>query len=344
MNNRTLLSKAAIDTTALGTGGAMNPEQSKQFITFMKDYSAFLRAVDFITMQTTRRVLEYGDISARNMRKALENQQNNPTGTFATKQRELKAVGVIMPYDITFQFMKENIEGSNINNTLARLFAEQFANDTIDLGFNGDEASGNDFVNINDGWVKICEADTNTHKVDNAGVTSMIALFATLLAAVPSKYYQMYQKEDKSLLKILVSHGVNRSYKEELTARNTALGDTMLIGGANVHYDGIEIIPVGFLPDNIQLVTPLKNLAYGVFGGNIQTYHQVMPRHTRHEYTLLADFDFEIHNPDVVVIGDTRTENGVFVPGGANTGVTNLNIASATVAEMNVETMNSGGE
>ena len=55
------------------------------------------------------------------------------------------------------------------------------------------------------------------------------------------------------------------------------------------------------------MVTPLKNLAYGVYGGSIETYHQVVPRHTRHEYTLLADFDFEIHNPDVLVIGKNRS-------------------------------------
>lgn len=81
MNNRTLLAKAAVNTDTLGTGGKMNPEQSKQFITFMKDYSAFLRSVDFITMQTTRRVLEYGDVSRRNMRKAKENEDNPATGS-----------------------------------------------------------------------------------------------------------------------------------------------------------------------------------------------------------------------------------------------------------------------
>ncbi|WP_313341285.1 hypothetical protein [Lacrimispora sp.] len=307
MNNRTLLSKAAVDTSTLGTGGRMNAEQSTQFITFMKDYSTFLRSVDFITMQTTRRVLEYGDISRRNMRKAKENQDNAATGSFSTKQRELNAVGVIMPYDITFQFMKENIEKGNINTTLAQLFAQQFANDTIDLAFNGSESSTDDFLNINDGWVAIGEADAGTHKIDNAGITSKRALFKTLLGAVPSKYFQLYQQEDKSLLKLLVSHNVNREYKEELTERNTALGDSLLISGNHVAYDGFEIIPVGFLPDEVQMVTPLKNLAYGVYGGNIETYHDVVPRKTRHEYTLLADFDFEIHNPDVLVMGKKRT-------------------------------------
>ena len=307
MNNRTLLSKAAIDTSTLGNGGKMNPEQQKRFITFMKDYSSFLRSVNFISMQSTRRNLDFGQVTKRNMRKQVENGPNPATGKFEPRQRQLDAVGVIMPYDVTFQFMKENIERGNINNTLAKLFAQQFANDTVDLAFNGDETSSDEFLNINNGWLKICDTDADTHKYDSAGVADMFKLFSDMLSMVPSKYFQMYQREDKSLLKILVSHAVNRKYKEQLTQRNTALGDSLLINGQNVHYDGFEIIPVGFMPDDVQMVTPLSNLAYGVFGGSMEVYHEVVPRQTRHEYTLLADFDFEISNPDVVVIGKDRT-------------------------------------
>lgn len=308
IGNRTLLSKAAIDTTTLGNGGKMNAEQSKKFITFMRDYSAFLRMVNFITMTTPRRVLEYGDINKRAMRKQKENQDNEATGTFSTNQRELLSVGVIMPYDITFQFMKENIEKGNISSTLAKLFAQQFVNDTLDLAFNGDEAqNGDPFLSINDGWIKIAEADSGTHKFDTAGVSSPMKIFDGLLSMIPTKYYEMYKTEDKSLIKILVPSSLNTAYKHELTERNTALGDSLLIGGKNVLYDGHEIIPVGYLPDGVPMATPLDNLAYGVFGQSLETYHEVVPRKTRHEYTLLADFDFEMHNPDVLAIGKKRT-------------------------------------
>lgn len=313
MNNRTLMSKAAIDTAVLGNGGKMNPEQSRRFITFMKDYSPFLSRVDMITMQSTRRTLEYGEVNKRAMRKQKENQDNAATGTFTTDQRELSAVGVIMPYDITFQFMKENIEGKKANTTLARLFAQQFANDTVDLAFNGDESdtsSGDkDFLSINNGWIKICESDAGTHKHDSKVLNGdMIKIFDAMLSQMPSKYFQMYQQEDKSLLKIFVSHDENRKYKNQLVERNTALGDSVLISGQNVNYDGFEIVPVGFLPDGYRMLTTYKNLAYGIYGGSLETYHEVVPRKLRHEYTLLADCDFEIHNPDVVVVSKDRTE------------------------------------
>lgn len=304
MANRSLLAKAAIDTATLGTGGKMNPEQAQKFITFMRDYSRILREVTFVEMQGTRRVLDSIDVNKRGMRKQLENQNNAATGTAATKKRELQAVGVMLPYDITFQFMKENIEKGNINDTLAKLFAQQFVNDTVDLAFNGDEAAAGDpFLSINNGWLKIAASDSLTQKYDHNGNTDFLNIvFPGLLKLMPGKYFQMYQEEDKSKIKILVSPNDNRQYKFQLQSRNTALGDAMIINGKNVTYDGFEIIPVGFLPDGVQMVTPLENLAYGVLT-EFESYHQVVPRQTRHEYTILADTDFEIINPDALVIG-----------------------------------------
>lgn len=303
MTNRTLLSKSAIDTSTLGTGGKMNPEQAQKFITFIKDYSRILREVSFYEMKTTKRTLDSIDVNKRGLRKQLENQENAPTGTTTTAKRELQATGVILPYDITFQYMKENIEKGNINETLAKLFAQQFVNDTVDLAFNGDEASEDLFLKINNGWLKIALADSGTHKYDNASSQDFLGVvFPNLLSLMPGKYFQLFQEEDKSKIKILVSPNDNRKYKNQLQTRNTALGDAMILSGKNVTYDGFEIIPVGFIPDGVQMVTALENLAYGVLT-EFESYHQVVPRFTRHEYTLLADFDAEIVNPDALVIG-----------------------------------------
>lgn len=307
MNNRTLLSKAAIDSATLQNGGKMNPEQADKFITYMQDFSTFLQRVTFIRMLSTRRTLDMGEVSKRNMRKQKENQENAATGAFKTKQRELAAVGVIMPYDVSFQFMKENIEKGNINDTLAKLFAQQMSNDTVDLAWNGDESNSDEFLNINNGWLKIIEADSESHKFDSAGITSRIDLFGKMLEMVPSKYFQLYQEEDKSKLKIFVPYSDNRAYKQELTERNTALGDSVLISGKNVTYDGFEIVPVGFIPEGQRIISTYENLAYGVFGDSLEVYHDVVPRKTRHEYTLLADFDFEIHNPDAIVSAKNRS-------------------------------------
>lgn len=307
-SNRAIIAKAAADTSALGTGGKMNAEQANQFMTFMQDYSPFLNKVNFIRMTKTTRDLDSLDVNKRAMRRQVENGENAPTGTVSPKRRALKAVGVIMPYDITFQFMKENIEGENINTTLAKLFAQQFANDTVDLAFQGDESSDDNFININDGWLKIAKNDSGTHKFDTEGSTDYLnTVFPGLLSAMPDKYYNLYTEEDKSKIKIFCSPTVNRMYKRQLQARNTALGDALITGGQHVNYDGFEIVPVAFIPDDMQIVTPYENLVYGIYGQSLEVYSNIVPRKTRYEYTLLADFDMEINNPDALVIGGNFT-------------------------------------
>lgn len=180
-SNRSIISKAAADTTALGTGGKLNAEQSNQFITFMQDYSPFLKNTNFIKMTKTTRDLDSLEVNKRALRRQTENADNPASGTAVHKRRTLNAVGVIMSYDVT-------------------------------------------------------------------------------------------------------------------------------TGGKNVSYDGFEIVPVAFIPDDVQIVTPYENLVYGIYGPSLEVYHQVKPRMTRHEYTLLADFDMEINNPDALVIGSKFTE------------------------------------
>jgi len=308
LDNRTLISKAAVDTASLGTGGKMNTEQQNAFMTFMKDYSVFFNRTGIINMQSTTRYLDSISVNKRALRGQAENAPNPATGAAEHKRRKLTAEGVIMPYDVTFQYMKENIEGKNVNSTLAKLFSQQFVNDSLDLALNGDTDSTDPFLNINNGWLKIAEEDDDVHLYDTEGSTDYLTkIFDGLLAAMPSKYFQLFQQEDKNLLTIFCSHSVNRKYKQQLQARSTALGDSMIVDGKNVQYDGHEIFPLGFIPDDVLFLTPFENLAYGIFGESMHTYHQVVPRQTRHEYTLLADFDMELVNPDAFVLGKKLT-------------------------------------
>lgn len=314
-SNRTIISKAAADTSALGTGGKMNAEQANRFMTLMQDYSPFLKKVNFIRMAKTTRDLDSLDVNKRALRRQLENTDNPATGTVTHARRSLKAVGVIMPYDVTFQYMKENIEGENVNTTLAKMFAQRFANDTVELAFTGDESSDDDFISINDGWLKIARNDSGTHKFDTEGSADYLnTVFPGLLSAMPDKYYNLYTEENKSKIKIFCSPTVNRKYKQQLQARNTALGDALITGGKNVSYDGFEIVPVAFIPDGVQIVTPYENLVYGIYGPSLEVYNQVAPRKTRYEYTLLADFDMEINNPDALVIGGNYTADSESEP------------------------------
>lgn len=98
-SNRNIIAKSAVDTSALGNGGRMNAEQANQFITFMRDYSSFLKKVNFIKMTKTTRDLDSLEVNKRALRRQVENADNPATGTVTQKRRSLKAIGVVMPYD-----------------------------------------------------------------------------------------------------------------------------------------------------------------------------------------------------------------------------------------------------
>lgn len=308
-NTKTLIARAAINTALLGNGGKMNPEQAEKFISYMVDNSPFLKSIQVINMTSTRRDLDSIELGIRAMRKQSEGTEVDATGTVTHAKRSLSAVGVVMPYDISYQYKKENLEGKNIDETLARLFARQFGNDTLDLAFNGDESSSDAFVKINNGWIKIGKTDTNTHKVDTASLGSdyLNKIFPAMLDSLPPKYIQTFMLEDNSLIKFFVSPATARAYKEQLQTRNTALGDAMITGGKLAKYDGYDIVPNGYIPDGVVILTPQTNLVYGIYGGNIEHFKEEKPRRATTEHTILADTDFEIANPDAFVIAYNAT-------------------------------------
>ena len=65
-NSRTIIAKAAADTSALGTGGKMNAEQASQFITFMQDSSSFLKKVfqsTLLVRGATAQIIRQNDVT-----------------------------------------------------------------------------------------------------------------------------------------------------------------------------------------------------------------------------------------------------------------------------------------
>ena len=60
---------------------------------------------------------------------------------------------------------------------------------------------------------------------------------------MPNKYYSLYTEEDKSKIKIFCSPTVNRKYKQQLQARNTALGDAYDVDRNWRYLDALTTVP-----------------------------------------------------------------------------------------------------
>lgn len=292
----------AITTEAIvgeGKGGRLNPQQARQFITAMVDETDFLREIRFVDMDGPEYDLDYMEISQRLIRRGVEAEE--PTGgvQVQTARRKLQTIEAILPVDISLTFLEDNIERDQAEDTIARMVATQYGNDLLDLAINGDtEYTGGvdqEFLTIDDGWIKKAKsAKYATHKVDITGAEKLLdEILPALVDALPAKW-----KRDRNALRIICSTNTVSRYIRELQARNTTLGDTMIVTGQAPRYEGIALRPVTYWPDDVLMLTMPRNLAMGV-QRNFRIDREYKPRKRLVEYTLTNRFD-----PAEIVIDD----------------------------------------
>ena len=294
--NKDLLEKAAILTS---TGGQLSPEQAKKFISTVVDQSEMLKRISVQPMSANTFQIDVVDIAGRQMRKATEGTDPGFTASVTIPRRSLSTVEVILPYDISISFLEENIEREQAEKTLNEKFAAAFANDILDLGFNGDEASADAFLQINDGWLKIAANDANVNSVTNTGTSDWLGTqFPAMLKALPAKYRRNPQE-----LVYLVSPDVEEDYRQQLGGRSTALGDTYVAEARRARYHGIDVYPAPFMPDNKQLLTTWKNLYVGI-GRSMRVDKFLNARKRVIEYTITAKIDYNYAVSDLIVLGN----------------------------------------
>ena len=282
------LQKAGISTTS---GGLMPPEATSKFIQTTVDSSEFLKAITTEKNIKTTRYLDTLGVSSRLMNKATEGVAPSNVRGITNKRRSLTPVEVILPYDISINWLEENIQGQSAEDAVNQAFAMQFSNDLNDLAISGDTAVDADdpdkaFLEICDGWAKRIAADNGTHHYARAGSTDWKGVvFPNLLKALPEKF-----KVDPSKLMILTNFDAESEYRDSLATRNTALGDSMLTEKRLAQYKGIEVRPVPGIAYGTNILTMPKNLAIG-FGRDFTVYRQLQPRTRTIEYTITAKVD-----------------------------------------------------
>lgn len=322
---------AAIQKAAIATasGGQLTTEQAKQFIDLTVSQNALLQKIQTVQMVSGTYQLNTIDIASRVMKAATEGTDPGAGVGVTITPRTLTAKESILPYDVTFSFLEENIEGANAESKINEMFAKSFGNDLLDLAINGDEslaatitdttpADGSDdttglsqndhtFLIQNDGWLKLMRADSTVNDVVlTATITSWKTEFKKMLAGMPNKY-----KNNPNELVLLVSPDVATEYQDEIAGRTTIAGDKYLIEAAIPPYQGVAVEPIPFWPGTgtshypsgpIVVLTKYKNLAIGV-GRNIRVGRQVQERKRVIEYTITAKTDFNYVAGEIIVLG-----------------------------------------
>lgn len=192
ISNRTIVRKAATIETGSLSSGLLNPEQARKFIgqTFEATNLNKLVRHEMRTAKTGE--IDKIGIGRRILRKKTENQDDGYRAGVETSQIEYSTTAVRLPWEITEETLRENIEGQNFEQITTDLMTTQLGIDLEDLYLNGDEdtdagAEDYDFLKINDGWIK--QISNKGHVYDASSKTGMsLDLFYKALAQVPNKY------------------------------------------------------------------------------------------------------------------------------------------------------------
>ena len=142
MDNNSIIRKAAIQTTSLSNGGLLNPEQARKFLqqTFEATNLGPLVRHEMRTAKTVE--VDKIGIGRRLLRKKTENTDDGYRAGVNTSQIEYATTPVRLPWEITEETLRENIEGQNFETIVTNLMTTQLGIDLEDLYLNGDEAVG----------------------------------------------------------------------------------------------------------------------------------------------------------------------------------------------------------
>lgn len=294
--------KGAIETASL-SHGLLNPEQARKFIqqTFEATNLGPLVRHEMRTAKTGE--IDKIGIASRIVRKKTEGVDDGYRAGVNTSKIEYATTAIRLPWEITEETLRENIEGQNLENIITNLMTTQLGIDLEDLYLNGDTTTASsdpdyDFLKINDGWLKqlsgghVLDASQSPY----SGQMSL-DLFYNALAQVPNKY-------NNGKLRWLMSP--HRAQEWELYLLNQVVSN----GGAvpDSLYTAPVRIPVvecPSLPDSKIILTDPKNLIV------VNTYSMQIRKTTEGKEAIMQDKRFYVVHLDYDPIIEELDATGI---------------------------------
>lgn len=190
--NRQIVNKAGTIETSVVTSGLLQPYQAKRFLQQTFDATPLMQAIRHEMRTEKSGEIDKIGIGRRKLRAKVENVDDGYRAKpeFGSIHYETKAVR--LPWEITEETIRQNIEGENFEKVVTDLMTKQTGVDTEDLLINGDEDTPNtdpdyDFLKLNDGIKKIIT--NGGHIVDVTGAKDMeMEMFYKAVAAIPNRF------------------------------------------------------------------------------------------------------------------------------------------------------------
>lgn len=191
--NRSIVAKAgSAITTSVVTSGLLQPYQAKKFLQQTFDATPLMQSVRHVLRTEKSGEIDKIGIGSRKLRAKVENTDDGYRAKPEFGSIHYQTVAVRLPWEITEETLRENIEGEHFEKIITDLMSKQVGVDSEDLLINGDEATPStaedyEFLKLNDGVKKIIK--NGGHVIDVSGATDMeMEMFYKAVASMPNKF------------------------------------------------------------------------------------------------------------------------------------------------------------
>ena len=316
----------AVNPTGVA-GGVLLPEQARRFIDYVWDATVLAQDGRRVTMRANTMELEKVNVGERVIRAAAQASYNYTNAGATFTKVELTTKKIRLDWEVATEALEDNIEGGALEDHLVRLMTNAFANDIEDLAINGDAASGDDFLNIMDGFVtKATAGGSGAHEsvvtvTDNKWITEVMQ---NIILAMPRKYralknnLKFYAGTD-AFQGIIKHNGTLAdaiaeafAYTPAGTAQNRQAyldGVGQTFGGARTtRVLGIDVQEVPYYPAGYVDLTFPQNRVWG-FQRDITVNREYKPKKDTIEYTVFVRFGIQWEELDAVAFADATSDD-----------------------------------
>ena len=292
------LEKGSIIPSDFTLAGELTPRQSRKLLDMVVQQSDFLQRITRHPMDDLKVEVPAIDVLDRSLKRIPEGTEPSSSDWVGVtyKGRILHAEEVNLPFAVVYStLIVWKKSGEDVEKKVANAMAKRFANDLLDLGFNGDSASSDNFLKLNDSWTKIAKTDGDTHKINftSESLTKWSQRLEAVVSALPEKYH------GKAVL--VMRTGDYRALVKEIAGDNAGAYQILLSGKVK-EFLGYEIVPVPYVPPEHVIFTPIENFVFGYLVP-MRRYRRDNPMARQVEYLYSMHVDFQFSVADAVAIG-----------------------------------------
>lgn len=240
-------------------GGYLNPERRDTFIREVTKGTDLLPLVRTEVLSSPEMYLDRIGMGSRLLHKGTFQAALDPSLRAKPDFGQVKITTELLKGTVYlgYEMLEDNIEKERLSATVMALIIQRVKEDLEEVCLLGDTTSSDSLLKSFDGWMKRAAQ----HTVDYGTAAPVTKdVFKAALLAMPSKYLR-----NRSGMAHFVGPHAEIEYADSLTPRNTALGDSKIVGSWQGNYaQGVPVRPASIMPESKSLFTDPKNLIVGI--------------------------------------------------------------------------------